>query len=168
MGEPDAGAWTANDGTPAAISASLNSCAPDGTWTTTPGTHENAPINCLTWYKAFAFCAWDGGWLPTEAEWEYAAKGGSDERTFPWGSTDFTVDGGVDPANYARTGNNPLIAVGSYPAGAGKWGHQDLAGGAWEWVMNGSTSLVQRAGRGRGLRQLRQSHVQSDLGPFSP
>ena len=48
------------------------------TWLDTPGTptEEDYPINCIDWYEAFAFCIWDGGYLPTEAEWGYAAAGG--------------------------------------------------------------------------------------------
>jgi formylglycine-generating enzyme required for sulfatase activity len=42
------------------------------------------PINCVTWHEAYAFCIWDGGFLPTEAEWELAASGG-EERVFPYG-----------------------------------------------------------------------------------
>src|SRR5262245_36043191 len=54
-----------------------------GTWTSSEGPNENKPINCLNWYAAYAFCIWDGGFLPTEAEWELAASGG-EERVFPW------------------------------------------------------------------------------------
>lgn len=108
-------------------------CDPiDQTWTDTPGTHENHAINCVTWYEAFAFCAWDGGRLPTEAEWEYAAAGGSDNRLYPWGMQ--APDGTL--ANFLGSYGSPLIDVGSFPLGAGRWGHLDLAGGEWELTLD--------------------------------
>jgi formylglycine-generating enzyme len=58
-----------------------------GTWTSAAGTQENLPINCVNWWEAEAFCIWDGGFLPSEAELEYAAAGGSQQREYPWGST---------------------------------------------------------------------------------
>ena len=67
--------------------ANLASCTIYSTWTASAGSQENLPINCVNWYEAYAFCIWDGGFLPSEAEWEYAAAGGSQQREYPWGST---------------------------------------------------------------------------------
>lgn len=109
------------------------------TWSNTPAGGEERPINCVTWYMAFAFCAWDGGRLPTELEWEHAAVGGDENRLFPWGR---------DPASSARavwkcehSGNAncdaaDLPVVGSAPAGRGRWGHDDLAGSLLELVFD--------------------------------
>ena len=109
------------------------------TWTTAPGTNENDPINCVNWDEAFAFCIWDDGFLPSEAEWEYAAAGGSDQRMYPWGPT--------DPGTttlYAISGCNVQVdgglcrpaPVGSTPSGVGKWGQFDLAGNVDEWTAD--------------------------------
>jgi formylglycine-generating enzyme required for sulfatase activity len=111
---------------------------PSATWRAAAGSgspagDEDWPITCINWYEAFAFCIWDGGYLPTEAEWEYAAAGGSNEWTYPWGNTPNTDP---LPANYLYTNASPFVAVGSYPAGNGRWGQADLAGSMWEWVFD--------------------------------
>jgi formylglycine-generating enzyme required for sulfatase activity len=109
-------------------------------WTDVPGSNENLPVHCLSWYLAFAFCAWDGGRLPTEAEWNYAAAGGSEQRYYPWSvpSTSTILDDSY--AVYMdNTAEDPLIPenVGSTsPKGDGKWGHADLAGNVSEWVLD--------------------------------
>jgi formylglycine-generating enzyme required for sulfatase activity len=123
-----------------ALMSALHCDAPYETWTDFPGLNERLPINCITWYDAFAFCIWDGGRLPTEAEWNYAAAGGNEQREYPWGS-------GVDPtyAVYGCNGDgNPgcaysdILPVGSKsPKGDGRWGHSDLAGSMFEWVFDG-------------------------------
>ena len=83
-------AWTAKlPPTQAALIAALqcpNASPSYVTWTNTPANNENTPVSCLTWYTAFAFCAWDAGRLPTLAEWDFAAVGGGEQRPYPWGS----------------------------------------------------------------------------------
>jgi formylglycine-generating enzyme required for sulfatase activity len=111
------------------------------TWTDTPGVNELYPINCVSWYEAFAFCAWDGGRLPTEAEWEYAAAGGDENRLFPWGQQTpdntlavFNCQWGGTPGSCAP---NDLAPVGSAPGGRARWGHHDAAGSMAEWAFDG-------------------------------
>ncbi|MDI1445985.1 formylglycine-generating enzyme family protein [Polyangium sp. 6x1] len=120
-------------------------CNPDyQTWTDEPGDGEHKPINCVNWYVAFAFCAWDGGRLPTEAEWTYAAARGSEETNYPWGSAALDQDHAVYCPNYSEvdqgcpTATRADIAdVGSRsPAGDGKWGQTDLAGNVREWTLD--------------------------------
>ncbi|WP_394821525.1 formylglycine-generating enzyme family protein [Pendulispora albinea] len=110
-------------------------------WTPAPGTQENLPMNCITWYEAFAFCAWDGGWLPTAAEWNYAAVGGNEQRNYPWGND--AID--TTRAVYGCTTQCTLAdldPVGSKsPKGDGKWGHADLVGNLWEWSLDTGASL---------------------------
>lgn len=106
--------------------------APDGTWADQPGGGELAPINNVQWNVAFAFCIWDGGRLPTEAEWEFASAGGEENRLYPWGSD--APD--ATRANYIDTANSPLVAVGSSPAGKARWGHMDLAGNVEEFTRD--------------------------------
>ncbi len=132
---------------------------------TSPGTHgegANLPINNVSWIDAIRFCnrwselegltpayvekkagefEWireaNGYRLPTEAEWEYAARG-TDERPYPWGrkppSNQLCWDG---PGNDLGQGNRDAPSpVGSYPAGASPFGLLDMAGNVWEWCWD--------------------------------
>jgi formylglycine-generating enzyme len=120
--------WLPADQTALMIAVQCGSSSAQ-TWTDAPGPNENLPMNCITWYLAFAFCAWDGGRLPTEAEWNYAAAGGSEQRDYPWGST-------APDANYAVFDVITPAIVGSKPSGDSKWGQSDLAGSMVEWILD--------------------------------
>ena len=120
-----------------ALKTALKCHADYQTWTDAPGANDNKPVNCLDWYTAFAFCAWDGGRIATDAEWHYAASGGSEQRYYPWSSpaTSTTVDDSY--AVYCGGACRSLQNVGSRsPKGDGRWGQSDLAGNVWEWTLD--------------------------------
>lgn len=113
-------------------------------WTDTMGENEHKPINYVTWYEAFAFCIWDGGYLPTEAEWNYAASGGDEQRAYPWSSPADSLMADCMYANYLWLSDiHPSYCVGAVnnvgtesPKGDGRWGHSDLAGNVGEWLLD--------------------------------
>jgi formylglycine-generating enzyme required for sulfatase activity len=107
--------------------------------------NDTLPINCVDWYTSFAFCIWDGGRLPTESEWEYAAAGGEDDTLYPWGDTPApdNTSATVDLAVYDCLGDGmpgcdfaDILPVGSKPGGNGRYGQSDLAGSMWEWTLD--------------------------------
>jgi formylglycine-generating enzyme required for sulfatase activity len=115
------------------------------TWTPTAGTNENKPINCVNWYEAYAFCIWDGGFLPSQAEWEYAAVGGNQQREYPWGSTEpgtanqYAIYGGGRDNGYYPS---PPAPVGTAASGAGPYGQLDLAGNVQQWNLDWEKLLL--------------------------
>ena len=120
-----------------------------GTWTPTPGAQENLPITCANWYEAYAFCIWDSGFLASEAELEYAAAAGSEQREYPWGTTPPGTNNryAIYQCNYPNgsgtcTGVVNIAPVGTANLGAGMWGQLDLAGTVWEWTLDSYAAYV--------------------------
>jgi formylglycine-generating enzyme required for sulfatase activity len=114
------------------------------TWTASAtGGRENLPINCVNWYDAYAFCIWDGGFLPSEAEWEYAAAGGAEQRQYPWGTAAAgTMNQYAIYGSYFTGNSTGLAPVGTAANGAGRWGQLDLAGEIWEWNLDWKQTYV--------------------------
>ncbi len=103
---------------------------------------NNLPINCVSWYEAMAFCIWDGGYLPTEAELNFAAAGGSQQRVFPWSQPPNAQY--LDPliaSFYCLGDSQPECSIEDispvgFKRGDGSWGHSDLGGNVREWTLD--------------------------------
>jgi formylglycine-generating enzyme required for sulfatase activity len=136
--------WIASDASNIALTNANLSCASvNATWTSDAGANETMPMNCVNWYEAYAFCIWDGGFLPSEAEWEYAAAGGDQQREFPWGtalpgaSNQYAIYSCYYPEGAVVCDALRNVApVGTAKLGLGRWGQLDLAGELFEWNLD--------------------------------
>ena len=142
-----------------------------------PETKADHPINCVDWELSNAFCKASGRRLPTEAEWEFAARG-SDGRKYPWGDEPPTSENrlnacGKECLAWGKKNNEDVSAmysaddgwattapVGSFPKGASPFGLQDVVGNVWEWASDwyapyGPSAQVDPAGGTGEARVLR-------------
>jgi formylglycine-generating enzyme required for sulfatase activity len=130
----------------AAFETGLRECVGIPFSTYADGLTENVPLNCATWFEAAAFCAWDGGRLPTFAELAYAGAGGEQNRVYPWGDTpvprrELALFGCRIDVDYPICTLDDVSPVGLRPLGAGRFGQDDLAGSMSEWVLDGAPAF---------------------------
>jgi sulfatase modifying factor 1 len=142
--------WSSNWPLPADKAALIQQLkCEQATWEDTPTSSpdvDQRPINCVSFYLAYAFCIWDGGRLPTEAEWNYAASGGSEQRVYPWSAPheDTTItpenavyyDGTSEPDLLPSTVGSKSCTTSRMSCGDGRWGQADLAGNVSEWNLD--------------------------------
>lgn len=95
----------------------------------------NHAINCVDWNQAQSYCSYAGKRLPTEAEWEKAARG-TDERKYPWGNQKVNCSFAILSEGGDGCGRNSTWPVGSKPSGASPYGAMDMVGNVWEWTVD--------------------------------
>jgi len=115
---------------------SAGHCSPPGTFEQCnwdQSSRTNHPINCVSWHQADSYCRWAGKRLPTEAEWEKAARG-TDDRIYPWGNQPPTCQLAIMDEDGDGCGRESTWPVGTREAGKSPYGALDMTGNVWEWV----------------------------------
>lgn len=113
---------------------------------------DDQPVVCVDWEQARAFSEWLGGRLPSEAEWEYAARSAGKEYKYPWGNEDATCERAVINEGGLGCGRNSTWPVCSKPQGNTEQGLCDMAGNVWVWVQDWyHDSYTNAPGNGRAL-----------------
>jgi formylglycine-generating enzyme required for sulfatase activity len=136
--------WVASDDANVTPSDDRLECGGSfSTWTPSASDGETRPVNCVNWWESYAFCIWDGGFLPSESELDYAAAGGSQQREYPWGETDpgtttqYAIYGCYYPSGSGTCiGLENIAPVGTATLGVGLWGQLDLTGNVWPWTLD--------------------------------
>lgn len=161
------------------VAAEACAAAPEAEECTSSGpAFAEHPVNCLTWEEATAFCRWAGGRLPSEREWEKAARG-TDRRKHPWGNDGIPAAGLV--ANICDThctlswrlegyddGYAQTAPVGRFPAGASPYGALDMGGNVWEWTADTygeTTSRVIRGGSWNNQARNTRTSIRTSFRP---
>lgn len=138
-----AASWSdALPGTQAELEESVVAC--DAQFVTYGSADPNLPMNCITWFEAYAFCIWDGGRLPTDAETNYAAVGGDEQREFPWSDPADSQLIDDSHAVFLPGATGPAPVGSKSPTGDGRFGQADLSGNEWEWCQDWYRSYPER------------------------